>query len=244
MESKYEEEYLYIEKHNPWYVQRREMIFSLIAKENKDSRILDYGCSIGIFLQFLKGKGFQNLKGYEPSFFFSKHKDTSIKIFRREADIKREEFDIIFLLDVIEHIKEDKETLRGISELLSKDGKLIISVPAFNMLWSYHDTINKHYRRYTKKTLQNAMPKDLIVKRAFYWNSLLFLPTALMKVMKRNKSSKWGMSDFSTMASNPLVLKIFDYSLKLENILVRLGINFPFGTSLIFVTEKKQCRKR
>jgi len=233
MEKSYEKQYLVAEKTHPWFIVRRALVYSLLSsllsssldssvKISKKSKILDYGCGSGQLLQLLKEKGFKDLQGYEPS------KEAHSKNVKYIKKLKK--YDIIFMLDVLEHIKDEKKAISKISSLLNKGGTLILSVPAFMFLWSKHDEVNQHYRRYNKKILRKAFKNSpLKIRRLFYWNSIFFLPAVLLKKLNKSKSE---IEDSGFLG---IFLKI---ALKIENTLIKLGINLPFGTSLFAILTK------
>lgn len=235
MQHNYEEEYFEEEENNPWFVKRRELIFDLISKFSRNTRIIDYGCGSGQMLQYLETKGFKNLDGFEVSSYFIKNRKTKAKIYCAKADIKNRRYDVILVLDVIEHIRDDRKTLEEIGKLLAFGGTVIISVPAFMALWSQHDIVNKHFRRYDTRMLTKILPPGMQIKRKFFWNFFLFVPTAFVKIVKRNNRKK-VTSDLSSMS--PLASLIFKFFLGLENKLLKVGVNLPFGTSLFFILKK------
>jgi len=234
MDPNYEQQYLKTEEKHPWFIYRRKLVYNLIKTIPKNARILDYGSGSGIFLKLLKQKGFINVIGYEPSRKMrEKYKD--IKIVKNKNKISGK-YDIILLLDVIEHIKNDELFISGISKLLNQKGNLIITVPASNILWSSHDVLNKHYRRYNKKSLKKAFKKsELQILRLSYWNFFFFLPIAFIKILKRKSKSQNSDINFMPWPASQIYKKL----LKLENFLIMKGIDFPIGINLFCVLEKR-----
>lgn len=88
-------------------------------------------------------------------------------------------YDLIALLDVLEHVEEDRASLAALGAKLKADGRLLVTVPALPWLWSHHDVVHHHKRRYTRRSLsETAMAAGLRIERIGYFNSLLF-PVAL-----------------------------------------------------------------
>lgn len=234
MDANYEKEYLIAEQTHPWFVCRRELIYQLIRTAPKNARILEVGCGSGINLLMLKNKGFTNLTGIEPS--KGMKKDIGIPIFD-SLDLLSSKFDLILILDVLEHIPDDGAMLYRLEQILAETGKIIITVPAFKFLWSSHDILNKHYRRYDKKMLCSAVKKtQLKMIRSFYWNFLFFFPIALAKVVKR-KSTRRIKSDITPLPK--YVSLIYRCLLRIENQYTKMGFNFPFGVSLVSILKKE-----
>jgi SAM-dependent methyltransferase len=88
-------------------------------------------------------------------------------------------YDMIAALDVIEHIPDDEAALEGIARALKPDGKLVMTVPAHQWMWSAHDVVNHHQRRYSKGDLKRLVDNSpLKLESIGYFNSLLF-PVAI-----------------------------------------------------------------
>ena len=86
-------------------------------------------------------------------------------------------FDLITLFDVIEQVDEDLASLEALSRLLKPSGRIVITMPAFNFLWSAHDDENQHKRRYLASGFSDlAAQADLTLDYVSYFNFWLFLP--------------------------------------------------------------------
>lgn len=98
-----------------------------------------------------------------------------------------EKFDSILYIDVIEHIQDDKSELKRAKDRLSKDGLLIVLVPANQSLFSPFDEAIGHYRRYDKKMLSNAVPVGLEIVKLFYLDSLGLFASVINKYLLKQK---------------------------------------------------------
>src|SRR5439155_35798 len=88
-----------------------------------------------------------------------------------------ERFDVITLLDVLEHVDADVDALARLHDRLHPGGRLLITVPAFGFLWSGHDVINEHKRRYRRPELRAKLERTGFAVRVLsYCNTGLFLP--------------------------------------------------------------------
>ena len=82
---------------------------------------------------------------------------------------------MVAVLDVVEHIEDDVAALAAMKSLLKPGGKILIAVPAHQWMWSAHDVVNHHHRRYSKTTLAAAIERaGLVPKKLRWFNSLLF----------------------------------------------------------------------
>lgn len=147
-----------------------------------------------------------------------------------------EHFDLICLLDVLEHIDEDIETLIAARALLAKGGRVLITVPAYRWLWSAHDEFLHHKRRYTAAELrEKATGAGFEIVTLSYFNTLLF-PLAVLVRLKdkllRNSSASGGTVPPSPI--NRVLARIF----ALERFIVG-RYNLPFGVSLLCVLRSR-----
>ena len=85
---------------------------------------------------------------------------------------------MIVLADVLEHIKKDKKKINYLKKKLKKNGKILITVPAYKILFTKKDIILGHYRRYTINEIRNIFKRFKILKLS-YFNFFLFLPISI-----------------------------------------------------------------
>lgn len=140
-------------------------------------------------------------------------------------------YGLIALCDVLEHMNDDRTFLLDAHRTLVPDGRLLITVPALSFLWSVHDEVHHHYRRYTARSLRAVLSESgYVVERMSYWNFFLFLPAAFARLL-----GKGGESSFRL----PRVLDAFFFSLvRFEAFLLRF-VPFPVGVSLVVLARKK-----
>ncbi len=94
----------------------------------------------------------------------------NIKIIQKPNNNNKEFFDLILVADVIEHVEDDMAILQYLSELLNKNGQILITVPAFDFLFSNKDKVLLHYRRYTKKNMKKIISKYFNITKLSYYN--------------------------------------------------------------------------
>lgn len=226
-----------IESDHWWFQSRRNIITHLFWKKQNftNPKILSIGISSGAELDFLAKYG--NVTGVEICPNASDH-STKLghKVINKDilkCDLDKNEYDIIFAMDVLEHIKEDEKALGKIVNALKPNGHLIITVPACMFLWSKFDELGDypHVRRYSKKGLiQLLKTQNLNIKKISYYNFFLFpLMFITRKLMKFKKPSLELPNKFL----NRFLGSIFSSEKYFTS-----KINFPIGSSLIAICTK------
>lgn len=219
-----------------WYVARRRVLASAIARmvdPRPDARILEVGCGTGHNLPMLSRFGRVEASEIDPvaNEVAAKRLGRPISDARLpELDgIDRRTFDLVVSLDVLEHVEDDESALRAILSCAKHDGKVLVTVPAFQFLWSEHDVSLHHYRRYAKSEIEG------LVNRAggtclsvSYFNSLLF-PVAVARRFANKLQNSSGTDDaIPGWGLNTLFQKVFAFE---RHFVGRLP--FPPGLSLM-----------
>lgn len=143
-----------------WFVARREIIASLIeahAPAKRPLRILEVGAGTGSNIALLQRYG--AVDAIEPDdgarALASKRTGVAIKGgYLPDVPLDDGAYDLIVLLDVLEHIPDDLGALQSLRSKLAPGGRLMVTVPAMPWLWSAHDAAHHHQRRYTAATLE------------------------------------------------------------------------------------------
>ena len=225
-----------------WYVARRKILNSVIKSlKLKSPKVLEIGSGSGGNVKLLNKYGSYlgiEKESHAIELSKSRHPDKEFLCLSVPEDLYQVEtkFEFIAVLDVIEHIKDDSSAMQKMRGLLTEDGKILLSTPAFPFLWSAHDEVHHHYRRYTKKQL-----KDLVTHAGFevekhtYFNCFLFPVALLVKVLGQMFGSK---KPHKTKISKPLnwvLEKIFSLESKLIP-----KISLPFGVSHLMILSQSK----
>ncbi len=137
-------------------------------------------------------------------------------------------YDLIGLFDVLEHIEDDEAALRALKDRLNGSGRIVVTVPAFQWLWSQHDVRHHHFRRYSKARMARVAERaGLQVERAFYFNTLLFPVAVATRAMKAVTRSDAPDDVTPSPAVNAALTRIFGFE---RHIVGRLPM--PVGLSL------------
>jgi SAM-dependent methyltransferase len=144
-------------------------------------------------------------------------------------------FDFAASLDVIEHLEDDVAALRELRRVVAPGGVLLATVPAYGWLWSGHDVVNHHFRRYTRDSLARACEQaGWREVRTTYFNSLLLPIAILLRVLERFSRRPTESSLDLWVPPEPLNWML-ERPLALEAALIARGGRIPAGLSLLTV---------
>jgi SAM-dependent methyltransferase len=200
-----------------WYRARRDILADYVARYaglRADARILEIGCGTGHNLPMLARFG--QVEAIEID--DAARAIASTRLDRPVGDaplpqlpgIERGAYDLIAVLDVVEHIADDVAALKAMGDCLKPGGKILITVPAHQWLWSAHDVVNHHQRRYSKASLEAAIRAGGLRHNGLrYFNSLLF-PLAVAARLAGRLTGKDDSDDSPPPAPvNALFEKVF-----------------------------------
>ncbi len=144
-------------------------------------------------------------------------------------------FDLTVSLDVIEHLKDDVGALRELRRVTKPGGALLVTVPAYQWLWSGHDEINHHHRRYNRRTLLAAAQSGgWKLERSAHFNSLLLPVAIVLRALERFKPST-TKSSLDLWVPPPPLNWALRQPLNLEAAVIGRGGSIPAGLSLLAV---------
>ena len=223
-----------------WYRGRRRVIERVIEglRLPARARILDAGCGSGRNMVELARHG--PVTGVELS-------DTSAYLARArgagevisgsvlEMPFASDSFELSVCLDVIEHLDDDLAALRELRRVVAPGGSLLVTVPAYQWLWSGHDEINHHHRRYTQRSLRAVAEKaGWRQVRSTHFNSLLLPVAVLLRVLDRF-SRKTTESSLDLWVPPQPFNWLLERPMRLEAALIGRGGRIPAGLSLLAV---------
>lgn len=233
-----------LEAKNFWFKNRNRLIIWAFNKYFKRvNSFLEIGCGTGFVLSAIE-HNFPDLNISGSEIFtnglnFAQQRLKKAELWQMDArNIPFEnEFDVIGAFDVIEHIKEDEEVLTQMFRATKPNGGIMITVPQHRWLWSQADEYAHHVRRYTAKELKNKVEYAgfKVIKMTSFVS--LLLPLMMISRLKpKNLRVKYDpLAEFkiSNFLNNTL-----EYVLNLELVLIKIGISFPLGGSLLLIAKK------
>jgi SAM-dependent methyltransferase len=248
LDRSYYEEYYFFEQDNWWFVSRRRILLVLLRKllpRTGNLEILDAGCGTGINLAYLEEFGrVTGVDNSEDAIRFCRKRGNAALLTAdlRALPFDADHFDLVTALDVIEHIDEDASVVQNLVRVTKPGGHLLITVPPIPGLWSEHDEINHHKRRYRKQQLR-ALVEDAgcKIEKLTSMNSFLF-PVAWtartwQQLRRRIRSlpAHPPQTDFADY--HPVVNALLTAIFTAETPLVT-SVGMPIGLSLVCFARK------
>lgn len=167
-----------------WYYVSKGRALRQLLRHVRNAKLLDVGAGSGVFSRQLLDAGIcKRATCVDPAYAEERtesHNGREIGFVRHAED---HEHDLLLMMDVLEHVDDDVGLLREYSETMPKGAWVVLTVPAFQFLWSGHDVFLEHRRRYTRRQLENVAAKaGLTVVRSRYFFGLLFPVAAVLRL--------------------------------------------------------------
>lgn len=232
-----------VDEHHWWYRGRREVIDRELARLplSGEGSALDAGCGSGRTLLEL-ARYCRSISGLELN-----PEAAQVARGRGNFDVRtgrveelpwtEQTFDLITCLDVIEHTPDDVVALRELRRVSRPDGWLVLTVPAYQALWSGHDEMNHHFRRYSRRRLARAvLEAGWQLERVTFFNSLLLPPAALVRLVQRRRADR-GRYTSELHMPPPWLNRLLELPLRAESHWLAGGRRLPAGLSLLAVVR-------
>jgi SAM-dependent methyltransferase len=234
-----------------WFASRtralQALLDPLLAERAGSVRVLDVGCGAGNMAHHLARYG--EVVGFDPFRgaleVAHERRCTVVQADAAALPFPDAAFDLVAALDVIEHCDDDFAVLCEIQRVLRPGGLLAVTVPAFDWLWTYNDTVNQHRRRYTASQLRTRLEEAGFAIRRLSYNNCLIFPLAAPMLLARGKGRPRMLSAPITDGAyqvemepvSPPVNVVLDYIGRLEASLIR-RLDLPVGTGILGIAER------
>ncbi|MFH1011408.1 MAG: class I SAM-dependent methyltransferase [bacterium] len=207
----------------------RFLVNEIVKAGRGATTAVDFGAGIGTFSTAFRSRGLSVICIEKDADLLDKLRCQGFKAYGSLNPITDGSQDYIFSLNVLEHIQDDNQSLKALFAKLKPGGRLLLYVPAFNVLFSSMDRKVGHYRRYSKSALIKAtLRAGFTIERVTYVDSLGFFVTLAYKLI----GNKQG--DIS-----PTAVKLYDRILfPISRMLDQIGIAYFLGKNLMVVAER------
>lgn len=236
---------LEVDEHHWWYRGRRAIIAGELERFELPSpaRVLDAGCGSGrTLLELARFGEVYGLELNEEAAAVARARgDFAIHIGRvEELPFPDGTFDLTTCLDVIEHTPNDVAALAELRRVSRPGARLLMTVPAYQSLWSRHDVANHHYRRYSRRTLTAAaQAAGWRLERITSFNSVLLAPAAIVRLLERNLHPGSNYVTDLHLGRRRLN-RILEQPLRAEARWLSAGHTLPAGLSLLAVMRNPE----
>jgi len=241
-----------LENRHFWFRSRNRIIKNIVKKylgSGPTNKYLEIGCGTGNVLQAISSNSNYKLMGAElfiKGLVYAKSRMPDVEFVQLDARklpfVK--EFNGIGAFDVLEHIQEDELVIKNVYEALLPGGYFFITVPQHKWLWSIQDDMAYHKRRYERVELtQKLVGAGFDVKVITSFVSTL-LP--IMYLSRRNidahsiDEKERNDYEFKELEIPSWMSTILTIPMKIDELLINLGVSLPFGGSLLVVAQKKK----
>jgi SAM-dependent methyltransferase len=241
MERKVYDQMAKLDSQHWWFTARRRIldgVIERIVRPPDDARILELGAGTGHNLAMLSRFGPVEASELDPM----ARQLASERLGRPVVETALPDlsmfpaasYDLIALLDVLEHVTDDKGSLAAIRERLKPGGALLLTVPINPWMWSAHDVAHHHHRRYRRTEIRKlALDAGYEIDMLSPFNSLLFPPIAAVRLLGKLT----GKDDSDDAMPSAPVNKVLDAVFGMERGLIG-RVPMPFGVSLVAVLRR------
>jgi SAM-dependent methyltransferase len=228
-----------VENTHWWFVARKEILLRYLDVRlplPPVTRLLDVGCGTGAILEAFSGRyqAFGTDTAPQAIEFCKARGLTRLHLGTLDAYPTSESFDLITMLDVVEHVEDDRALLRAAHGLLGNSGHILIAVPAFPSLWNAHDEMLHHKRRYTRGTLRRLVTESgFMVEHLTFFNCFLFPVAWARRMAARATGAEMNDLEIPPGPLNAALRETF----RLERWILPHG-SLPVGLSLLCLARR------
>jgi len=241
-----------VEDRHFWFRARNRLISSLARRFTSQLKpgylVLEVGCGTGNVLRALRQAcpdgSVVGLELWFDGLRFAQQRSAGPLV---QGDVRNcpfgKPFDLIGMFDVLEHIPQELDTLTALREALAPEGRLILTVPAHQYLWSYFDEAADHCRRYSAQNIRARLTEaGFEVEFLSQFMTCIFPIVWLVRKISGHRQQS-GSEDARALASKefrvlPLINGLLTRLLNLEAFWLSRGHHLPIGTSLIVVARR------
>jgi SAM-dependent methyltransferase len=221
-------------------------VFEAFTDHSRQIDVLDIGCGIGGVVRALSALPHLRLTGseiYVRGLRYARMKLPAVEFIQLDAtDIPfHDAYDAVGAFDVLEHIEADERVIDQVRHALRPGGLFVVTVPQYPWMWSRLDNLVHHKRRYTRAELVGKLEAaGFAIEYATSFVSALFPFMLASRVVSRFRAATDDhRQNFATEVTlPPLLNRLFDWVMRVEEVALRRHISLPFGGSLLVVARR------
>ncbi len=240
MQADYARKYRDLYRHHWWWRSRESAVLGVVRRlkglpEPAQARVLDVGCGDALLLPTLAHFGQAWGVEVDPLTLDPRNpwRERIMTQPLGHPAYQGQRYDLVTCLDVLEHIEDDALAVSHLLTMLQPGGSLVVTVPAMQSLWSEHDRVNHHHRRYTRCSLLDLLRPHGKIKQCRYLFAGLVLPKWMVTRVERCRERNVCVDTIPTHLINRAATSWFKAELAIER-----RVSLPFGSSLLAVIEK------
>jgi SAM-dependent methyltransferase len=250
-----QDHYFDVENTSWWFIYRSKVVVQTVKKFFKNSPIVDIGGGNGYTTKVLQDEGYEMVllePSYQACLNAKKRGITNIICGTlNDEDYNENSIAACCMLDVMEHIENDLDFLKILRGKLTTDGRILLMVPAFMILWSSEDNAVGHFRRYTKASLTEVVKSaGFEIVYSSYFFSFLYFPVLFVRrlgerlgLMKpyetRSEAEKMNVLKRQHASQSILTKMVLKHLEQIELKKIFRGKTICIGTSILMVAKKK-----
>jgi len=237
-----------------WFAGRTWSLLNMldrVIEPDGQKRVLDIGCGAGNMFHHLARYG--SVVGVDNNpkpLIVARERGYDVREgVAEDLPVEDESFELVSLLDTVEHCDDDMAVLRECYRVCTPGGHLVITVPAFMWLWSHNDELNAHKLRYTTKEMAERLGRvGFLVERMTYNNFFVFPMAAALILLRRGaeQEPELGSPHFDDesyqveMEPAPPLLNTILSGVTWTEAQALRWVNLPVGTSIICIAKKPE----
>lgn len=247
-----------VEDKHFWFRSRNRIIAALVRRltssYSENYRVLEVGCGTGNVLRVLSqicpNGSVIGMDLFAEGLKYAQNRTPAVLV---QGDMHQppftQQFDVIGLFDVLEHLPDDRQVLSDLKGMLREDGVLLLTVPAHPALWSYFDEASHHCRRYGIDDLRHKLVEagydvDYISQYMMSIFPLVWIGRHLFTLRRRMSKARAGSSveelAIQELRPMPIVNAALSLVLSIEEKWLTRGHTLPLGTSLLAVARNRR----
>jgi len=230
---------------HPWEISRCNNLLSIIKEQSFRGPYADIGAGDLYLAARLKTELNPDIDAVDEAYkTFNPLNPFKIRLYDDISQLQESSYGSVLLFDVLEHIEKDSDFLKHASSLLKKDGRLLVTVPAHQFLFSEHDAFLKHKRRYSMRSLKTALRNaGFEAGEIFYFYSTLYLGRMIelfsgllgFRPYSKNAVNSWKYSEGALITK--FIVSVLDMDFRVCRLLAKNKLFAP-GLSLCATCKK------